>query len=142
MPDTSSPTTEPTLGGSHEPLMRRFIPLPDNVILAAHFRPTPADTDGISVSFQYLPNPIQRVLADTRRSASEYSVCVFDLNGLADLSVVPSPTNADLGHATIPEICPPYAELKKNDERRKRILAWIAQLVLRAQTIHNAGDPF
>lgn len=138
MPNAHSPER----GHMLEPLLRRFLPEGGDpaVIPAAAFRPNANDTTGISVSLQSLPHPIQRVLADTRKPASSYSVCVFSLHELDELTVELSPTPSDPGHATIPQICPPYEELKKSDERRIRIKNWTVALMRRSRTIHRAGD--
>jgi hypothetical protein len=120
---------------------RRFLPnplFPDRLVASA-FRPTPGDLDGISISRVELPNAIRRVLADTRRKPEEYSVCQFDLIGLIELTVIDSPTTADPGHASIPEIAPPYEKLLESDERKMRIRAWTAELVRRSAVVHSAG---
>jgi len=124
-----------------EPLLRRFLPEPfSSAIPAAAFRPTREDTTGISVSFQdRFADPLGRILADTRKPASSYSVCRFNLVGFGELSIDSSPTVSDPGHATIPEISPPYDELAKSDERKKRLKDWQEALRRRAIVIHNAG---
>ena len=121
--------------------MRRFLPTQNNAVIpSTAFRPTAEDVTGISVSFQSYPTPIHRILTDTRKPPECYSVCEFDLYQMNGLSVFPSATNADPGHATIPEIAPPYDELKNSDERKIQLRAWQAELVRRASIIHNAGD--
>ena len=138
------PNADPLLPVPGGDLLRRFLPaLGSPAIPAAAFRPTPADATpglpvGISVSFADLPNPIARVLADTRRPAGDYSVCQFDVAGLDGLTVLPSPTEKDPGHATIPEIAPPYDKLKDSDERKIRLKTWQAELARRAKVVHTA----
>ena len=137
MPEEVLPSVE-----RDEPLLRRFLPDPaSSAIPAAAFRPTRNDLTGISVSIERYPNPIVRVLSDTNRPAACYGVCRFDLAGLTELSVASSPTALDPGHATIPEICPPYDELAKSDQRRKKIKDWQEALWRRSIVIHRAGDP-
>jgi|GEM_PF-3552899 len=146
MPDEPSPESC-NASGAHTPetLLRRYLPEPGGTgtIPAAAFRPTESDKTGISVSYRdRFPKAIGRVLADTHRPAAQYSVCEFDLQGSNGLTVEPSPTPADPGHATIPEICPPYDKLKNSDERKIRIRSWTVELSKKAKTIHQAGDSF
>jgi len=137
MPNADPPPPAP--GGD---LLRRFLPAPGSpAVPAAAFRPTAEDATGISVSFAAVPHPIARVLADTRRPAGDYSVCQFDLTGLDELTVLPSPTMKDPGHATIPEIAPPYEALKNSDERKIRLKTWQAELARRAKVVHPAAVP-
>jgi hypothetical protein len=124
-----------------EPLLRRFIPDPQsNRIPSNAFRPTKNDVTGISVSLETLPDPIVRVLSKTRKPQDRYSVCRFDLIGLNELSIHRSPEPYDLGHCTIPEIAPPYDELKNSDHRKIQLREWQAELSRRSTVIHNAGD--
>ena len=144
MPDEPSPeSSNGSAAHTSDPLLRRYLPDPGGtgVIPAAAFRPTESDNTGISVSFRDgFPNPVGRVLANTNRPTVEYCVCEFDLRGLEGLTVEPSPTLADPGHATIPEICPPYGELARRDKRRIRIKSWTVELSKSAKTIHCAGQ--
>ncbi len=124
-----------------EELLRRFTPDPQSGLLPIQaFRPTPADITGISVSRRDLPFPIRRVLSDTRHPAESYGVCTFNLVGLPELSAVLSPTDNDPGHATIPQIAPPYADLKKTDPRYAMLKAYQDQLHKRSQIIHRPGE--
>lgn len=134
--------TSPSSETDFEPLLRRFIPQAGSTAIpATAFRPNPKDITGISVSFEKYPNPIDRVLARTNRPPSDYSVCRFDLSDLPQLSVVAAPEPDDEGHATIPEIAPPYQELAKSDARKIQLKEWQEELVRRSNIIHHAGDP-
>jgi len=124
-----------------EELLRRFTPDSQSGLIPINaFRPTPADTTGISVSRRDLPSPIRRVLSDTRQPAECYGVCTFNLVGLVELKAVLSPTDNDPGHATIPQIAPPYDGLKKSDPRYVLLKAYQDQLHKRSVIIHRPGD--
>lgn len=124
-----------------DPLLRRFLPDADcQAVPANAFRPTKNDTAGISVSFERFPNPIRRILTDVRRRPEEYAICRFGISGISGLSVAPDPNSHDEGHATIPEISPPYDELSKTDKRKIQIKEWQEELVRRSQIIHRPGD--
>jgi hypothetical protein len=121
-----------------ELLLRRFLDESGTgIVPASAFRPTKNDVDGISVSLERLPNPIDRVLADTRRPKTDYGVCQFNLIGLPELSIALSPTAADEGHATIPQMAPPYDELAKGHTRRIQLRDWQDELRRRAVVIHT-----
>ncbi len=124
--------------------LRRFKPnIKDPTLIPAEaFRPSQSDVDGLSVS-QFgrpdLPNPIARVLANTRNPPETYSVCLFETSDQDAFTVIASPTQDDQGHAHIPELPASYCLLKSNDEKRpfKMIMD---DLRRRSTIIHNAGD--
>ncbi len=141
MTDEVSPTPLPTERILKGKFMRRFLPtlatpdlIPDNA-----FRPTTEDLDGISVSRYDLPDPIIRVLGNTKKPANSYSVCVFETSDLDDFVVIESPVSNDLGHAHIPELKASYCDLNKTQKAPFKFI--MDQLRERSTIIHRAGDP-